>query len=216
MLPHCLFSLTVYTLILLMASQEQSDATQVARDLLGSVSGRQLPPQVQVLPPAAAPEVPVAAAQVPVAAAPEEKGDPVPAVQAPQNANLGAQSNPPVTLHRRLLARLVRALPIASEGQLQAMLNVFSPSAAPPVDRDLTPPPCDRPLPPPPPPVQSLFRPPPPAAPPANPGGIPRGHAPSDDRLQHLLPQHSHKRSESNNAPPSFPLTVSPLPPSYL
>ena len=126
MLPYGLFSFDLcYTLISLMASQEQKDAAQLARDLLGSVSGRQIPPQVQILPPAAAFEVPVAAA-------PEEKGDPAAAVQAPQNANLEAQSNPPVTLHRQLLSRLVRALPIASDSQLQAMLDIFIPSAAPP------------------------------------------------------------------------------------
>ena len=204
MLPHGLFSFDLcYTLISLMASQEQEDAAQLARDLLGSVSGRQIPPQVQILPPAAAFEVPVAAA-------PEEKGDPAPAVQAPQNANLEAQSNPPVTLHRQLLSRLVRALPIASDSQLQAMLDIFIPSAAPPVDQDLTPPPGVRPLPQY--PAQSFAHPQPPAAPPANPGGISQGQAPSDDQLQHLLPQHSHKRSESNIAPPS-PFNPTP---SYL
>ena len=184
---------------------------QVARDLLGSVSGQQLPPEVLVPPPAANPEVPAAAPpEVPTAAAPEVKVDPAPPVQAPQAANLGAHSSPPVTLHRQLLSRLVRALPIASETQLQAMLNVFDPRTAHPAAPDATPPPVVRPLPPP--PVLPVVNPLLPPAPPANPGGIPRGHVPSGDQLQHLLPQYSRKRSVLDDAPFPFPFYYPPLP----
>ena len=52
---------------------------------------------------------------------------PLPPPRAPQGAVSGAHSNPPLTGHRLLLSRLVRALPIASESQLQAMLDVFDP-----------------------------------------------------------------------------------------
>ena len=100
--------------------------------------------QVVVPQSAANPQVPAAAnpqvpptvnPQAPSPAAPEAKQDPeVPdhAASAPLGASSSARSNPPVTIHRQLLLRLVRALPIASESQLQAMLNVFDPSATPP------------------------------------------------------------------------------------
>ena len=103
-----------------------------------------VPPQVETRPPAANPQVPIAAnPRVPVAANPrvpaapvlEEKHDPVvpaPVAPAPQDAVPNAQSNPPVTPHHRLMLRLVRALPIASNTQLQAMLDVFNPRVTPP------------------------------------------------------------------------------------
>ena len=100
--------------------------------------------QVEVPQPAANPQVPVATnpqvpppvnPQAPRAAALEAKHDPVApdhAASASQGASSGARPNPPVTIHRQLLLRLVRALPIASESQLQAMLNVFDPNTTPP------------------------------------------------------------------------------------
>ena len=105
-----------------------------------------------------------------------------------------AQSDPPVTVHRRLLSRLVRALPIASESQLQAMLNVFDHRANPPAAQN----------PPPAPPSnipqaaasnQSRWLALPPAPQSHHPGGISHGRVPTNDPLQHLLPQPSHKRS---------------------
>ena len=107
-----------------------------------------VPPQVEELPPAANPQVPDAAnlqgpdaanpqgllaanLQVPLAANPE-----VPGTAAVPNA----QSNPPVTVHRQLLSRLVRALPIGFESQLQVMLDVFDPIGPPrPRDTDFQP-----------------------------------------------------------------------------
>ena len=201
-----------------MANAEQKDAVQVARALLGSISGQELPPQVEMLPQQPPPpSVAAGQAQVPPPANPalpphpanlEVKVDPVvpdPAAPAPQGAVPGAQSNPPLTGHRLLLSRLVRALPIASESQLQAMLDVFDPRAAPPAAQYPNPPQREQPLP------RPQAHVPRPAAPLANPGGIPRIGIPTNDPLQHLLPQHSLKRSDLIICPP--PLFLSrPLP----
>ena len=107
-------------------------AAQIARDLLGSGSNQEqlLPPQVQLPPPP--PDEP----EEPVAAVNEVKIDTAPPDQASQSLVPNAQSDPPVTLHRRLLSQLVRALPIASESQLQAMLNVFDHRANHPAAQD--------------------------------------------------------------------------------
>ena len=124
-------------------------AAQIARDLLGSAGNQAqlLPPQVQLPPP------PAPAPEEPVAAVPEEKdavvpevqdepaNDPAPANQPSQSSRSNALPNPPVTLHRQLLSRLIRALPIASEAQLQSMLNVFDHRAIPPRSNPLPPPP---------------------------------------------------------------------------
>ena len=179
-------------------------AAQIARDLLGSAGNQAqpLPPQVQLPPP------PAPAPEEPVAAVPEEKdavvpevqdepaNDPAPANQPSQSSRSNALPNPPVTLHRQLLSRLIRALPIASEAQLQSMLNVFDHRANPPAVQN-------PPLPPPPSsvpqasaPVQSRWQSLPPAPHSHHPGGISYGRAPTTDPLQHLLPQPSYKRSE--------------------
>ena len=215
-----------------MASEENRDAVEIARALLGSISGQELPPQVVVPPPPAVvpqmqsaavatqvevpqppanPQVPVATnpqvpppvnPQAPSVAAPEEKHDPVApdhAASASLGASSGAQSNPPVTIHRQLLLRLLRALPIASEGQLQAMLNVFVPNTTPP-------PAAPNPNPP-----QNTHR-----VPPVHPGGIPHGGVQPNDPLLHLLPQPTLKRSKSTNSqptpPPPSPPNNSPVP----
>ena len=213
-----------------MTSEENKDAVEVARALLGSISGQELPPkwlcplpavdpqmqsaavatQVEVPQPAANPQVPVAMnpqvpppvnPQAPSAAAPEAKHDPVApdhAASASLGASSGARSNPPVTIHRQLLLRLVRALPIASESQLQAMLNVFDPNTTPP-------PAAPNPNPP-----QNASR-----VPPVHPGGIPHGGVQPNDPLLHLLPQPTLKRSKFTNSqrpPPSSYPTIRPFP----
>ena len=172
-------------------------AAQIARELLGPVSGQEqrLPPRVQIPPP------PIVEPEEPVAAVPEEKLDTAPPDQASQSSVPNAQSDPPVTVHRRLLSRLVRALPIASESQLQAMLNVFDHRAHPPAAQN----------PPPAPPSnipqaaasnQSRWLALPPAPQSHHPGGISHGRVPTNDPLQHLLPQPSHKRSGLHSPPP--------------
>ena len=200
-----------------MANAEQKDAAQVARDLLGSISGQELPPQVQVQsqrppnPPIAAgqaePLPPVNSGVQPPPADLEAKVEaaaPDPAAPPPQGAVSDAQPDPPLTGHRLLLSRLLRALPIASESQLQAMLRVFDPRAVNPAAQNPNPPQRQQPVPPPPPHVRR------PAAPLANPGGIPRRGLPSDDPLQHLLPQPVLKRSDFGK-PPAPPLIVRTL-----
>ena len=203
-----------------MTSADQKDAAEIARALLGSISGQELPPQVVVPPPADGPQMqgaadatqievlhsavnpmmPAAAnpqvpqpvnPQVPSAAVPEEKRGPVVpdhAASAPLGAGSSTQSNPPVTIHRQLLSRLLRALPIASEGQLQSMLNVFDPRATPPPAAPFPNPPQD---------ARPVH--------PIHPGGIPQGGVQSNDPLQHLLPQPTRKRSElpTPTPPPS-------------
>ena len=178
-------------------------AAQIARDLLGSASNqaRLLPPQVQLPPP------PVPAPEEPVAAAPEEKNatvtqvqndpanDPAPANQPSQSSQSNAPPDPPVTLHRQLLSRLVRALPIASEQQLQSMLNVFDHRAVPPAAQNPPPPPPSN-IPQASAPVQSRWQSLPPAPHSHHPGGISYGRGPTNDPLQHLLPQPSYKRSK--------------------
>ena len=197
-----------------MANAEQKDAVQVARALLGSISGQELPPQVQVLP-QQPPNPPIAAGQAeplpPVNSgvqpppvdleAKVEAAAPDPAAVPPQGAVADAQPDPPLTGHRLLLSRLLRALPIASESQLQAMLRVFDPRAVNPTAQNPNPPQRQQPVPPPPPHVRR------PAAPVANPGGIPRTGLPSNDPLQHLLPQPVLKRSDFGYPPPisSYP-----------
>ena len=120
-------------------------AAQIARDLLGSAGNQAqlLPPQVQLPPP------PAPAPEEPVAAVPEEKDAVVPEVQ-DEPANDPAPANQPsqssrsnaLPLHRQLLSRLIRALPIASEAQLQSMLNVFDHRAIPPAVQNPPPPPA--------------------------------------------------------------------------
>ena len=136
-----------------------------------------------MMPAAANPQVPQPVnPQVPSAAVPEEKRGPVVpdhAASAPLGTGSSAQSNPPVTIHRQLLSRLLRALPIASEGQLQSMLNVFDPRATPPPAAPFPNPPQD---------ARPVH--------PIHPGGIPQGGVQSNDPLQHLLPQPTRKRSE--------------------
>ena len=145
-----------------MADAEHKEAIQVARAFLGSISGQEIPPPVQGLP-QQPPNPPIAAGQVeapppPVnsgvqpppadleakveAALPEHAADP------PQGAVSGAQSNPSLTGHRLLLSRLLRALPIASESQLQAMLEVFDPRAVNPAAQNPNPPQRRQPVPP--------------------------------------------------------------------
>ena len=182
-----------------MASSEL--AAQIARDLLGSASNqaRLLPPQVQLPPP------PVLAPEEPVAAVPEEKNatvpevqnepanDPAPANQPSQSSGSNAQPDPPVTLHHQLQSRLVRALPIASKIQLQSMVNVFDHKTNPRSAQNLSPPQSNIPqvghhsvtmAVPTPRPTISLPR------------RISYGRVPTNDPLQHLLPQPSYKRSE--------------------
>ena len=102
----------------------------------------------------------------------------------------------PSDLRHLLMRRLLRALPIASDEQLQQVVNVFTQSI-PPAAEPGTPPrnPISGFQPPPPPPLNPTFAPNVPLGPPQTTGyPQPVGHQ-ATDPLSHLLPQASNKRS---------------------
>ena len=98
----------------------------------------------------------------------------------PNMAEQKDQSTDTSTPRYRLVQRLLRALPIASQAQLAAMINVFDPN------RDVPHAPATA-------PPQNIGT--ATTIPQSYPGGLPRTYQQTSDPLQHLLAQPSLKRS---------------------
>ena len=106
-----------YLLQRIMAASRQQHANPVVQALLGAIAQQALPPQVEV-DPAAVPEVALPPVEPIDLSLPSTPTPPPPVLQ----------PDAPATPRHQLLRRLLRALPIASDDQMNAMLSVFDPA----------------------------------------------------------------------------------------